>query len=67
MRAQGRKCEAGGRSEETSAPNGIGTQGLHISDLSVYTGATGPSAKVRPKGQRGVDEQSFADVGGSLR
>jgi hypothetical protein len=59
--AQGRKCEAGGRSKETSAPNGIGTQGLHISDLSVYTGrATELSAEVSLRGQR-VDEQSFAD------
>ena len=38
VRAQGRECEAGGRSKETSAPNGIGPQGLHISDLSIYTG-----------------------------
>jgi hypothetical protein len=61
VRAQGRKCEAGGRSKETSAPDGIGPQGLHISDLSIYTGrATVLSAEVRSKGQQ-VDEQSFAD------
>jgi hypothetical protein len=67
VRARGRKCEAGGRSKETSAPNGIGPQGLHISDPSIYTRrATELSAEVRSKGQR-VDEQSFADVGGSLQ
>ena len=59
--AQSGQCEAGGRSKEISAPNGIGTQGLHISDLSVYTGrATELSAEVRSKGQR-VDEESFVD------
>ena len=59
--AQNGQCEAGGRWKETSAPNGIGTQGLHISDIGVYTGrARELSAEARYKGQR-VDVQSFAD------
>jgi hypothetical protein len=67
VRAQGRKCEAGGRSKETSAPNGIGTQGLHISDLSVYTGrATELSAEVSLRGSEWTSKAS-PTVGGSLQ
>ncbi len=59
MRVQGRKCEAGGRSEETSAPNGIGTQGLHFSDLSVYTGrATELSEEVSLRGSEWTSKAS---------
>jgi hypothetical protein len=65
--AQGCKCEAGGRSKETSAPNGIGTQGLHISDLSVYTGrATELSAEVSLRGSEWTSKAS-PTVGGSLQ
>jgi hypothetical protein len=64
--AQSRQCEAGGRSKETSAPNGIGTQGLHISDLSVYTGrATELSAEVSPRASEWTSKAS-STVGGSL-
>ena len=66
VRPQGRTCEAARRSKETSAPNGIGTQGLHFSDLSVYTGrATELSAEVSLRGSEWTSKAS-STVGGSL-
>jgi hypothetical protein len=51
----------------TSAPNGIGTQGLQISDLSVYTGrAAELSADVSPSGSEWPSKAS-PTVGGSLQ
>jgi hypothetical protein len=61
-----RKCEAGGRSKVTSAPNGIGPQGLHISDLSIYTGrAKELSAEASLRGSEWTSKAS-PTVGGSL-
>jgi hypothetical protein len=52
----------------TSAPNGIGPQGLHISDLSIYTKrATELSAEVSLRGSEEWTSKASPTVGGSLQ